>query len=375
MNRRILFLTIDPVQHRRRVLNEIHTARQAGLDVSVISGADARKEFDDAVFSFPVERIKLPVNSGPLRFILFNLLVFFKILFRSYELIHFRGIVVIPSVLLRQLFRKSILIYDAHEYYAGHTLFENHPLRRAFWLNMERWIIPCLNTAITVSEPLADLFKQRYSRLRRIEVIRSLPSMQIMEKPGGVNHLRNNKYSLIVFHGYFLPGRALEKMIAALAELKSLSCRLALIGEGPLQNSLQNLIVKYGLEETVIFHPMIATKELIPFIAGADLGLVLSEPDCLNSSYALPNKFFEYIMAGVPALTSDIPTLRMYVDKYDIGRAINPENARNIAEAIREMLSDPDQLKVWKTNCISAARELNWENESYRLMKMYQREL
>jgi len=371
MTKRILFLTIDPIEYRRRVLNEIETARRTGLEIEVISASQPGLMHDDAGYGFKVERINLPVHSGPLKFILFNLIVFFKILFRKYDLIHFRGIMVIPAVILRQIFRKSVLIYDAHEYYAGHTIFEQRPIRKAFWLTVEQLSVPFIDLFITVSEPLAGLFKKRYPGIHRIEVIRSLPSRMNPEISESVDNFRSGREALVLFHGYLLPGRALENILAAIALINDIPFRLVLLGEGPLLPEIKQKTTMLGLENRIVFHPMLPAGELIHFISRADIGLALIEADCLNRQYSLPNKFFEYIMAGVPILASNIPTLHEYVTKYQVGITVSPQDIAGIAQHLSAMLKNPDQLKFWRENCRLAASELNWETESERLLNIY----
>ncbi|MDX1700370.1 MAG: hypothetical protein R3250_07115, partial [Melioribacteraceae bacterium] len=97
--------------------------------------------------------------------------------------------------------------------------------------------------------------------------------------------------------------------------------------------------------------------------AGADLGLALIENISISYYYALPNKLFEYIMAGVPVLSSNLPQMKIIIDTYGVGRYADPENKGEIISLLKEMLNDTDLLKTYKSNCNVAAKELNWENE------------
>lgn len=371
MNATILFVTIEPIEYRRRVLNQIAVAQKTEMTVEVYSFGEKKKIYDDSQFSFPVHRIMIPINKGALKFIIFNMKLLALILFRRFAIIHFRGLMVLPAILLRQIFIRSVLIYDAHEYYAGHQIFADRPLRRCFWLTIERLASPFIDLLLTVSEPLADLFRERYPRLRRVEVIRSLPEMNLSVQSSHSPLTKAGDDALLIFHGYFLPGRALDKIIAAMSLLTDLRVKLLLIGEGPLLEDLQAQVKHLHLEDRVSFRAMLLPEQLIPFIAQADIGLSIIEADCLNRQYALPNKFFEYIMAGVPVLASNIPTLQYYVDQYQVGRTVEAQDAGRIAETIKEMLADPGQLSIWKENCRRAARELNWNEEAKKLLDLY----
>jgi len=68
-------------------------------------------------------------------------------------------------------------------------------------------------------------------------------------------------------------------------------------------------------------------------------------------------------MAGTPVLVSDLPELRRIVDKYQVGMITKNHDPAHIEQCIKEMLSNPDKLSRWKSNCLEAAKELNWEKE------------
>jgi len=219
---------------------------------------------------------------------------------------------------------------------------------------------------ITISEPLGDLYKKRYPQLKKVEIIRNLLKY---ENPKNPEKFDNSKYSkTIIFHGHFKPGRGLEYLIKAMVKLSNI--RLILVGGGELHTTLLNLVDKLSLNN-VEFVDYINHDQLISHAARADVGAVLFEATSLNYSFALPNKFFEYIMAGLPVLASNIETLKFYVDKLNIGRTVDPTNEEEIVKTIKEMIKNDSNLEMWKNNCLELAKELNWENESKKLKSIY----
>ncbi len=364
----MLFISYEHIEYRRRILNQIETASKSGFNIKVIS--TSQPEAIDQKYNFEYSAIILPgfLNKGIVSYPLFNLILFFKILFKNYDVIHFRGIIPIPAILIRQQFNKSKLIYDAHEYFRGHLIFKHRPLRKAIWMWFEKRITRHVETIITVCEPLAELLKDDYPSVKSVCVIRSVPDLNETKQ----NTFQKSKIKkLIIFHGYFLPGRALENIIKSMGKINDPSIKLMLIGEGVLEDKLKRLTDDLGLNKKIEFQPFIANEQLIEFISRAEIGLVIIEPDCTNRKYALPNKFFECIHAGLPVLASSIPTLQMYVDKYLVGQTVNPTDIEGIARAIESMLANEQQLKVWQENCHKAALELNWTKEAEKLSQIY----
>jgi glycosyltransferase involved in cell wall biosynthesis len=368
MRNNILFISFDPIEYRRRVLNQIETARKADFDVDVISTSKPVKISQNYNFKYAAIRLPSFIKQGMIAYPLFNFLLFFKILFKNYEVIHFRGIIPIPAILFRQWFTKSKLIYDAHEYFRGHLIFKHRPIRKAIWMWFEKQIVKQTETIITVCDPLAELLKKDYPNAKSVSVVHSVPNLN--DNPPESNQDKKND-KLVVFHGYFLPGRALENTIKSMAYIKDPSIKLMLIGEGALESKLKKLVDELDLNPRIEFRPFIKNENLIEFISKASLGLVIIEPDCTNRKYALPNKFFECIHAGLPILASNIPTLQQYVDNYQVGMTVDPYNLQEIAKKIESILKDDNQLKRWHNNSQKAAIELNWDKEAEKLNQIY----
>jgi len=366
---KILFITIDPLENRQRLLNHIQVAANAGMEVQVMApGRKGQLKREDHP-SYRVQRIFLKFEKGPFKFIQFNLHIFFHLLFNRYRFIQARGLWTLPGVLFSGAIRKSQLIYDAHEFFAGLGIFDDRPLRRAIWMWIEKKAIPYTKFLITVSEPIADLYRERYIQLSQITVIRNLPRFQIPSLPQSDDLKLNMHLPVILFHGYFMPHRGLEQLIRAMNHIPD--AILLLVGGGSIEQLLRNLAAQLNLTSRIVFRDFIPNENLIDFVSQAYIGVSLLEPVSDNHRYALPNKFFEYIMAGVPVLTSNIPTLSNYVNRYEVGRTVDPSDPAQIAREIQFMLTETTEYDKWKVNCQLAANELNWEKESRKLEQWY----
>jgi len=373
MENRFVYLTIDPVEFRQRIQNQIKLVQDLGLNAVVYSLGESDKVYDDSRFSFETQRIRISISKGPLRYLLFNLLAFLKLMFNPCSVLHFRSIWVIPAVLFYRLFHKCILIYDANEFFAGHKLFDESRRRKWFWLSFEKLLIPYLDVLLTVSEPLAGFYRKRYPSLKKIEVIRNLPSISVTKNLHLGDQKRSSDIVRLGFHGFFLPGRALYQIIEAISHLNDLPIETTFIGDGILKSDMVRKIEEYHLENRIQILPFVNNDELIPLISKSDIGLSIIEPDCINRTYALPNKFFEFIMARVPVLASNIPTLQTYIEKYQVGRTVDPYNIEDISRTLREMVTNNKQRLSWRDNCATAALDLSWETESKLLQDLYRK--
>jgi glycosyltransferase involved in cell wall biosynthesis len=113
--------------------------------------------------------------------------------------------------------------------------------------------------------------------------------------------------------------------------------------------------------------------DLVKTASEADIGVIPYIPFCLNNRLCLPNKLFEYMMAGLAVVGSDLPELRHIIRGHQIGGVFSPEKPRDIARAINELLLDTPRLDAMKRNALRAAHELyNWEVEGKVLLMAYE---
>ncbi|MDZ7765466.1 MAG: glycosyltransferase [Melioribacteraceae bacterium] len=99
------------------------------------------------------------------------------------------------------------------------------------------------------------------------------------------------------------------------------------------------------------------------YTAAADVGVCLIENISISYYHALPNKLFEYIMAGIPVISSSLPQMKKIVEQYNVGVCVDLEKTTDVSNDLNEMLSDESKLETYKDNCKKAAQELNWDVE------------
>src|SRR5262249_34515082 len=95
---------------------------------------------------------------------------------------------------------------------------------------------------------------------------------------------------------------------------------------------------------------------------------------CESWYLTLPNKVFEYLMAGVPVVASDFPVLRPFVVDEEVGLLVRPEDPDRIAEAVEGLLSRPAQLAAMRENARRLARtKCHWGTQAAVLADLYRR--
>ena len=91
----------------------------------------------------------------------------------------------------------------------------------------------------------------------------------------------------------------------------------------------------------------------------------------LSYQFAMPNKFFEAVAAGLPLVYGTTQEVSRLAQAYDFGVACDPNDPRSIAAAILKAL-EPETNAAYRVNAVKAREHLNWEREEQKLVALYQ---
>lgn len=133
------------------------------------------------------------------------------------------------------------------------------------------------------------------------------------------------------------------------------------------------MVVKNGSTNVQFLQP-VDMKDLVISLNGFDVGIIPYRPTNLDYVYASPNKLFEYMMAGMAVVGSNLPVISNIIQTSSCGLVFDPDNPENISEVINTMMNDPEQLLLMKKSSCNAARERwNWEIQSKPLLEEYEK--
>jgi glycosyltransferase involved in cell wall biosynthesis len=181
---------------------------------------------------------------------------------------------------------------------------------------------------------------------------------------------------IALYQGNIQPDRELERLVLAAPYLEPKTV-IVLMGKGfrGVPERLQELIDRLGVAERVKIIPPVPYDELLDWTASADIGLTIFSPSySLSIRYTLPNKLFEYLMAGLPVLSLQLDAIAEVIRTYDVGLVLSTLDPAAIGAGINTLLADPKALAHMRERALEVARrEFNWQKESPRLIHLYRR--
>lgn len=256
-------------------------------------------------------------------------------------------------------FKRIPRIYDAHELFTEMKEVITRPRIKKIWTRVEKKFVPKFKLGYTVSESIAEEFHRRYEvnykTIWNLPVLKSLETIQTAEK-------------FILYQGAVNEARGFEYLIPA---MQWVNCKLIICGDGNFMLQLKKLIVEYKLENKIELKGMLPPAEIWKISQQATIGIALAEREGLNQYLALPNKFFDYVHAGLPQITMDYPEYSKINNQFEVAVLINDLAPERIADAINNLLTNEALYNKLKANCLETRKELNWHHEEKKLLSFY----
>jgi glycosyltransferase involved in cell wall biosynthesis len=126
--------------------------------------------------------------------------------------------------------------------------------------------------------------------------------------------------------------------------LRDTNTLFLLIGDGMLKKELKEDALKRGLSN-VRFIDSVPKKEVFKYILASDMGAsVLKKVDTFKTVYS--NKTFDYMSCRKPILMAIDGVSRKLVEEAGAGVYVEPENAADFAQKIRDYIQNPAQLQT-----------------------------
>ncbi len=117
--------------------------------------------------------MNLIFNRGALFYAEYNIRLFFRLLLMNADVLVSNDLDTLPAVYLASRIKKTVLVYDSHEYFTEVPELKERRFVKRFWERIESLMLPHIRFASTVSPPIADAYREKYNI--HMEVIRNLP--------------------------------------------------------------------------------------------------------------------------------------------------------------------------------------------------------
>jgi glycosyltransferase involved in cell wall biosynthesis len=287
--------------------------------------------------------------------------------YRKTDILHCNDLNTLPAGVFAKMFnRKLKLVYDSHEYAINDTPYES---KISIWLKyfIERILIQFADKVITVSNSIANEYKRLYN-IPKPSLILNCPRYHEQQKKDIFRNEFNirSDQNIFLYQGGLSHGRGIEILLETFKIIDDDNSVIVFMGYGPLEGLIKESSKEY---ENIYFHPAVPPDELLDFTSSADFGILFYENNCLNHYYCSPNKMFEYLMAGIPVLVSNLYEMKNLVEQYQIGIVATSNSVKGFTKSIEESLNQ-DYLRIVE-NVEKSRKLFCWEEQEKVLLDVY----
>ena len=291
----------------------------------------------------------------------FNLLKFYKFCYSQIKKIKDIDVIVadnrkaiIPSLILKKLFKIKLSIYDSRELY---VISDVKHLKGKVGCIIEKMLNNKFDIIISANKERADIMRKSY-RLKEtpivFENIREIKNYNKSDKDFGSweNIFNEYKYNFISTAGCDI-SRLTDKFVNAIGEQKN--CSLFLIGseENQDKEKIEKIIDDNNFKNIFIIGKL-KPEELAFFLEKSQIGIVSYHQEDLNNKYCASGKIYEYLFSDLVILSTTNPPLKNFCDEYQVGVSDD-----NIREGIINLI---DNYDFYKKNVQSSKVSLSVEN-------------
>ncbi len=269
------------------------------------------------------------------------------------------------------------LVYDSHELWleSSRYFIATSALNRLRYRITEKILTPRTDAVIAVTPSRGEVMKKLYPSIRKLVIIEN--STDPIEKLQESSYLRNRlgipvSVPVILYQGIICPERGLDKLLEAASILRNEDIAIVIMGHDAWQGKLHRMHSEMNLKDSVFLLPPVPSETLPEVTVSADVGLILFENTCLNHYYSLPNKLYEYMMAGLPIIASDFPEMARIINNHNCGILVDSTDAEAIASGIRVLVNSPDEMRQMGIRGRKASLDkYNWPVEEKKLVDLY----
>lgn len=180
----------------------------------------------------------------------------------------------------------------------------------------------------------------------------------------------------VVYSGILEPWERVDLAIKSMLHVTKVNkkARLLIAGTGSLKGHLTGLVNNLKLSSHISFVGTIPYEKIGDFLVQGDVAVLPSTVDIVRK-VACPIKLFDYLSTGLPVVTVEGLWWSDFIKLHNVGLA-TVGKPKNFADAINELLSDPDKINAMSKNAIKLVREkYNWAEMAKRLLHVYKNAL
>jgi len=351
---------------RIHILEMVQAFRQIGNEVELVSLVDTEKAREDATRDAATPSWQRLVRKIPFAYDLIQLgynlvgfpLLVWKLLTGRYEAVYERySLYNFSGVLAARLCRLPIVL-EVNSPFSLEQVRDNEIYARRLAIWTERWICNRATSVVVVSSPLRRILEEQGVKASKIVVMSNGVNREQFREGKPSETLRRSlglEGKIVVgFVGWFRKWHGLELLVEAFAQsgLDRENAVLLLVGDGPAMADLRQMVMRSGLEGSVIFTGPLPHGRVAEHMRLFDVAV---QPAA--NEYCCPMKILEYLAAGKPVAAPRQDNITELLHEGTEGIFFEPTDAGQLSAALQVLVRDPAKRQQMGAACLAAIEQ------------------
>lgn len=384
MKKRICLVRMNYFPEEAHVRKNAEALMSAGYEVDVIclrdKGEAAREDWSPEAGGQPVRVHRLPLmhkRTSKLRyafeyaafFVMASWLLLWLNLRRRYSMIEVYNVpdaMVFVALAPRLLGVKVVLyMFEATpEMYIDRFELKPGGLGEKLLRWQERISVSFAHRSIVEGPFEREMRGARGVNMDKIGVVMNVPESHLFTRrvlpfksprASNVPPPRNEAWEIIT-HGSLLKRYGIQTLIEAVPDIRREIPGLMvwIVGDGEYREELQKLARELRVADCIEFTGWVKHEDVARYIERCAVGVV---PMLYNQ---LPNKLFEYVAMGLPAVVGDVPSIRRAFAEYEV-MYYDTGDALQLAQHVIRMHHDPKPAAEMAGRAQKTYRKYTWD--------------
>ena len=133
-----------------------------------------------------------------------------------------------------------------------------------------------------------------------------------------------------------------------------------------------SVIEQKELADFITVLPPVDTNDIVATSKNFDVGLYNITPAHFNARFSSPNKFFDYLAAGLAVLApTSVPFVAQEIKKTGCGYTYDQQQPEDLLPALDYLIAHPDEVSAMKRNALATAPRFSWDAQKVKLVELY----
>ncbi|MDG1543506.1 MAG: glycosyltransferase family 4 protein [archaeon] len=344
----------------QRVYKEVVSMKKAGHNIEILT-----PHISSEIRDLEGIKVRCFSKNGPPGIVAYRLIK--QALRGNYDLFYCHEFdPLVYSLVLKTLTRKPV-IWDCHEYLIPMKKELQGNLAAVLTEIMMKIAAPKVDHIVTVD----NLLGRQLAKFGKVTVIPNYPTL--FDFPEKKNTPKKEPNLLYV--GGLTRKRGVKVMLEAFNLVrKEFDISMTIVGgfyDSELEKWAYDFDEKNGLN--INWLGWVNYRDLAPIFSEASIGLCLLQNQKRYRN-AISTKIFEYLIMGIPVITSKGPLLENLVKNGNCGICIDSENIELISKKIIEMIKDKNYANMGESGKKFTRSKFIWEareNNLLNIIKQY----